>query len=59
MGKVKTLAAHPNEEEYNRILNFIEWYNREAHKNLSTSQFVLKAINYYCNAIQKQYDSRK
>ena len=58
MKDYRTIAAHPNDFDYNKIINFIEWYNKESNKNLSVSQFTLKALNYYCSAIQKEYKEK-
>lgn len=54
MAQRKLLGAVVREEEYNKVIKFVEVYNKRAGKDLSLSKFVYMCIRYFIKEFVKR-----
>ena len=51
---MKTIGANLTQEEYNKVVKFIEVYNKRTGKDLSLSKFVYMCIKYFIKEFVKR-----
>ena len=57
MTQRKLLGAVVREEEYNKVIKFVEVYNKRTGKDLSLSKFVYMCIRYFIREFVKREKS--
>lgn len=55
MSKLKPIATHVSEINYDKMWEFLELYNKNTGENLTMSQLVWKAIKHYVSFMLKSW----
>ena len=55
MTQRKLLGAVVKEEEYNKVIKFVELYNSKTGKDLSLSKFIYMCVRYFIMEFHKRF----